>query len=196
MHVEWVTEWVTAIQAGDVGRLKDMLEEDPALANATADGKRTMLRTATDWPASSDDVEAIDALLDGGADIEATGAVIDDGTAMADAVVFTCFRAARRLVERGAQTNLWQSAALGLRNRVERFFAATPGPSADEVTNAFWHACRSGQRAMAEWLLARGADLNWVGHDGMTPLDAARRNGAVEVVEWLEGRGAGSGMSG
>jgi uncharacterized protein len=33
--------------------------------------------------------------------------------------------------------------------------------------------------------------LNWVGYDGMTPLDAAVRSGAApEFVEWLREVGA------
>ena len=53
--------------------------------------------TPLHWAASSDDVAAIDALLDGGADIEAPGAVIGGGTPLADAVAFGQWRAARRL---------------------------------------------------------------------------------------------------
>jgi uncharacterized protein len=63
--------------------------------------------------------------------------------------------------------------------------AAVESPTADDVTNAFWCACHGGQRATAEYLLERGADLNWVGHDGHSPLDAAERSGATEVVQWL-----------
>ena len=43
---------------------------------------------------------------------------------------------------------------------------------------------------MAEYLLGRGADLNWIGHDGLTPMEAAKRSGAEEVVAWLRGLGA------
>jgi uncharacterized protein len=60
------------------------------------------------------------------------------------------------------------------------------------VTTAFWCACHGGQRATAELLHARGADRDWVGYDGLTPLDAARRSGAEDVVEWLLQRGARS----
>ena len=74
-------------------------------------------------PASSDDVEALDALLDAGADIEAPGAVIAGGTPLDDAVAFGQWKAARRLVERGAQTAVWHAAALGLLDRMENYFA-------------------------------------------------------------------------
>jgi len=39
----------------------------------------------------------------------------------------------------------------------------------------------------------KGASFpNWVGHDQLTPLDAARRSNADDVVAWLLGRGARS----
>jgi ankyrin repeat protein len=133
--------------------------------------------------ASCDDVDLIDALLDRGADMEAPGSVIDGGSALADAVAFGQWKAARRLIERGAKANLWQAAALGLMDRVEQS-AATASPQ--EVTAAFWCACHGGQRATAEYLLGRGADANWIGYDGLTPIDAARRSGATELVAWLQ----------
>ena len=34
-------------------------------------------------------------------------------------------------------------------------------PPAEDVSQAFWHACTAGQRRAAEYLLSRGADLNW-----------------------------------
>ena len=157
--------------------------------------------------ASSDDVEALDALLEGGADIEAPGAVIAGGTPLDDAVGFGQWRAARRLVEHGAQTAVWHGAALGLMDRVEHYFASglpqaphpwgrSGGVPSEVVTIAFWCACHGGQQPAAAYLLGRGADLNWVSPwDGLTPLDAARRSGADDVVEWLEALGAKSARS-
>jgi uncharacterized protein len=93
---------------------------------------------------------------------------------------------------------------VGLMDRVEAHFAGpvTPplypwgngrGASLDEVTIAFWCACHAGQRPAAEYLLGRGAKLNWVSEwDHLTPLDAAERAGATELVQWLRGRGAKS----
>ncbi|HEY0141495.1 MAG TPA: ankyrin repeat domain-containing protein [Thermoanaerobaculia bacterium] len=152
-------------------------------------GHDEMAETALHWAASSDDVEAIDALLDGGANIEAPGAIFTGGTAMSDAVVFAQWNAARRLLERGARTTLWQAAALGLTDRLAGYFAEAASPSSHDVTNALWHACRGGQPEAADYLLARGADLNWIGHDHKTPLDAAEESGAEQLVEWLRARG-------
>ena len=166
-----------------------------AEVNARFTGWHT--ETPLHWAASSDDVEALDAPLDRGGDIEAPGSVIGGGTPLADAVAFGQWQAAQRLVERGAQTTLWQAAGLGLMSRIREFFAGDEPPTAEEITNAFWVACHGGQREAAEYLLSRGADLNWVGYDGLTPVDAANRSGAIlkraaELVEWLRGRGAKS----
>ena len=144
--------------------------------------------TALHWAASSDDVDVLDALVAAGADVDAPGSVIDGSGPLADAVAFGQWRAARRLVEHGARANLWQAAGLGLTERLEALLAA--GPSPDEITNAFWCACHGGQREAAERLLEAGADLDWVGHDGLTPLGAAERSEAAELAAWLRSRGA------
>lgn len=146
--------------------------------------------TALHWAASSDDVAVLDALLDGGADIEAPGAVFTGGTPMSDAVVFGQWRAARRLLERGATTTLWQAAALGLVERVRDLCSIDPPPVREEITNSFWHACRGGHQAAAEYLLARGADVNWVGHDGKTACDVAQECGDANLMQWLRAHGA------
>jgi ankyrin repeat protein len=159
-----------------------------AEVNAPFIGRHT--ETPLHWAASSDDVAALDALLDHGAGIEAPGSAIGGGAPLADAVAFGQWQAARRLVERGARTTLWQAAALGLMPRVEEHFLGDPRPAPDDVTNAFWCACHGGQREAAGYLLGRGAGRNWIGYDGMTPIDAAGRSGAGELVEWLRSQGA------
>jgi len=148
--------------------------------------------TPLHWAASSDDVEVLDALVDAGADIEAPGAVLGDGTPLADAVGFGQWQAARRLLDRGARTTLWQAAALGLLDRVEEQCAGANPPTPAKVTDAFWQACHGGQRQTAEYLLSRGADRNWVGWNDQTPLDIAQAQGADEVIQWLRSQGARS----
>jgi uncharacterized protein len=167
-----------------------MLVEAGADVNARFNGRH--IETPLHWAASSDDIEVLDALLDRGADIEAPGAVIGGGTPLADAVAFGQWRAARRLIERGARPNLWQAAALGLMDMVRQCLDAPTAPSDTEVTTAFWCACHGGQRESAAYLLERGADLNWIGFDQLTPLDAARRSGFEDVGRWLEARDAKS----
>ncbi len=143
--------------------------------------------TALHWAASSDDIEAIDALLDGGADINAPGAVIAGGTPMADATAFGQWAAARRLLERGARTTLWEAATLGLLPHVQRTLEQE-APTSDDVTGAFWGACHGGQAATAAVLLTAGADINWIGWDDLTPLDAAHRTDAPRTLHHLAPR--------
>ena len=204
-------EAADAIRSGDVAALNVFLSRNPGAVRARIDDQRTLLHVATDWPghfpnvrqtiatlthrgadlnapfhgqhsetplhwaASSDDLEALDALLDLGADMESPGSVIGGGAPLSDAVAFGCWRAARRLIERGAHSTIWQS---------------DTKPSRQDVTNAFWNACHGGQLESARYLLAQGAELNWVGHNQLTPLDAAVRNGNGEVIAWLRAEGA------
>jgi uncharacterized protein len=165
-----------------------MLIEAGADVDAGYEGPHA--QTPLHWAASSDDVAVLDALLDAGADIEAPGAFNGVGGPLDNAVGFGQWAAARRLVERGARTSLWHAAALGLTDRIEQRFAEGTPPTHDEVTEAFWQACHGGQRAAAEYLLARGADLNWIGYDGLTPLETAQRSGADELAEWVRARGS------
>lgn len=167
-----------------------LLVERGADINARFSGAHT--ETPLHWAASCDDVEALDALLDAGAEIEATGAVIAGGTPLTNAVAFAQWNAAHRLVERGARTTLGDAAALGLLDRVEEYFGGEQ-PAEREINHAFWLACHGGQHGTAEYLLDRGADPNWLPDwERLTPLDAARRNGFAGLVTWLRERGGRS----
>jgi ankyrin repeat protein len=111
------------------------------------------------WAASSDDVDVAAALIDGGADIDVPGGSI--GTPLANAVGYGCWHVARLLVARGARIgSLWEAAPLGDRATVDEFLAADPRPASSEIDAAFWQACHGGQRRMAEYLLAQGADIS------------------------------------
>lgn len=120
LHV--ATDWPGHFPNGP--QMIEVLVEAGADVNGRFAGSHT--ETPLHWAASSDDVAALDALLDAGADIEATGAVIGGGTAISDACAFAQWNAARRLIERGAGTLLWEAAALGLMDRVRAHFAAAP----------------------------------------------------------------------
>jgi ankyrin repeat protein len=149
--------------------------------------------TPLHWAASSDDVEVARALIDGGADIEAGGASIAGGAPLDDAVGYGCWQVARLLVDRGARVDrLWHAAALGMIPRAEELLAGA-NPTQQELTDAFWQACHGGQRRMAEYLLARGADLNGTPSWGdLTPLDVAESvdTGREALVRWLRELGA------
>jgi len=157
--------------------------------NARFTGPHT--ETPLHWAASSDDVAVLDALLDEGADIDAPGAVIGGGTPLDDARAFAQWHTAHRLVERGARTTMQDAATLGLADRLESFFAGAESPGPEEINRAFWGACHGGRQQCAKFLLDRGADRDWIPDwENSTPLDAATRSGAVDLVAWLRSRGA------
>lgn len=168
-----------------------MLIEAGADPNADTGGKRP--ETPLHWAASNDDLDVAVALIDGGADIQTPGGSI--GTPLDNAIGYACWHVARLLVARGAKVDkLWHAAALGMLDRIEQLLTDQPDGTS-EVSQAFWHACAGGQRRAAEYLLARGADLNWVpGYAEGTPLDAADSLGTRQenVLTWLREQGASS----
>lgn len=148
--------------------------------------------TPLHYAASSDDVDVAEALIDGGADLEVPDGSI--GTPLDNAVGYGCWHVARLLESRGARVDkAWHAAALGMLDRLDAIVAG--GLPAEAVSQAFWHACAAGQRRAAEYLLARGADLNWEPDYAQgTPLDSATGLSTRQenVITWLRARGARS----
>jgi hypothetical protein len=151
--------------------------------------------TPLHYAASSDDVDVAEALIEGGADIEVPDGSI--GTPLDNAVGYGCWHVARLLVACGARVDkAWHAAALGMLGRLEDLLDGDP--PATQVSQAFWHACTAGQRRAAEYLLSRGADLNWEpDYAHGTPLDAASGLSTRQenVVSWLRELGARSASS-
>src|SRR5215831_4325070 len=149
--------------------------------------------TPLHWAASSDDVDVAEVLIDAGADIEAPNGSI--GTPLDNAVGYGCWHVARLLVARGARVDKpWHAGALGMLGRLDAILGSDP--PAQDVSQAFWHACTGGQRRAAEYLLSRGADLGWEPDYAQgTPLDAASGLGTRQenVISWLRELGAPSG---
>jgi uncharacterized protein len=148
--------------------------------------------TPLHYAASSDDADVAEALIDGGADLETPDGSI--GTPLDNAIGYGCWHVARLLAARGARVDkAWHAAALGMLGRLETLLAGNPPP--EEVSQAFWHACTAGQRRAAEYLLSRGADLNWEPDYAQgTPLDTASGLSTRQenVITWLRGLGARS----
>jgi len=166
------------------------------LIKAGADPNAATGETALHWAASRDDVEVAEALVLGGADIEVRGGSIAGGTALENAIGYGCWRVANLLVHHGAKVEkLWHAAAMGMTSVLEKRFEETPTPSTEEVNHAFWQACHGGYRRAAEFLLTRGADLNWIpDYARETPLETASRagmdTGREALVNWLRAKGA------
>ncbi|MCC6929346.1 MAG: ankyrin repeat domain-containing protein [Gemmatimonadaceae bacterium] len=188
LHV--VADWPGHLARG--GALVELLAAAGADVNAAVTHPTDTMAAETPlhWAASSGDVAVLEALLDAGADLEAPGAILTGGTAMSDAVVFAQRRSARALLARGARTTLWQAAYLALLDRVRAACEGNDPPSARDCTNALWHACRGGAREVVEYLVTRGADVNWLGHDHKTPLDAAYDADDPALIDWLRAHGA------
>jgi ankyrin repeat protein len=189
LHV--VTDWPGYFPNGP--QIVRMLIEAGADPNARNPGKQ-YAETPLHWAASSDDVDVASALIDGGADLEATEGSI--GTPLGNAVGYACWQVARLLVARGARVDsLWHAAALGMMPRIDELLGEWPVPEPEDLSQAFWHACAGGQRRAAEYLRSRGADLNWVpDYATGTPLDAASGlgTGHENVIAWLRAQGAQS----
>ena len=155
--------------------------------------------TPLHWAASSDDLAAIDALVAAGADLEADGGVLTGGPPLDDAIVFSQYAAAHRLVAHGARVTFWHAAPLGDVAVVRAALASRPadgidadGIDAEEITNAAWHAARAGRLSTTELLVDAGADLTAVLWEDRTILDAGVVGGDDAVVRFLRDRGARS----
>ncbi len=184
LHI--LTDWPANFPNG--AKTAEILIQGGADVNASFNGKHQ--ETPLHWAASSDDVAVLDVLVAAGADIEAKGAVIAGGTPMADATAFAQWKAAFRLLEYGAKTNLFEASTLGLMERIQPYFDGAP-PEQLEINAALWGACHGGRQAAAEFILSQGAQINWVPRwEELTPLDVAIRNRNGGLVEWLKARGA------
>ncbi|USX54589.1 ankyrin repeat domain-containing protein [Lentzea sp. HUAS12] len=153
LHV--LTDWPARCPNGP--QTVEVLVAAGADVNARFEGSHR--ETPLHWAASADDVEVLDALLDAGADINADGAVIGGGTPLADARAFAQWRAAHRLVERGAAVALVDAATLGLSDRLDPLLATA---TRDDLDLALWGARQGGQHECAARLEALGADPDWV----------------------------------
>ena len=113
LHV--VTDWPGFFPKGPT--VVEMLIRAGANPNARTEGPEPQTEpdgeTPLQWAASNDDVEVAEALILGGADIEARGGSIAGGTALENAIGYGCWRVARLLLQHGAKVEkLWHAAAL------------------------------------------------------------------------------------
>ena len=191
-----VTDWPGYFPNGpEIVRLLIDAGADPSALTSGRDSPGPGDETPLHYAASSDDVDVAEALIEGGANIETPDGSI--GTPLDNAVGYGCWHVARLLVARGARVDkAWHAAALGMLGRLAALLGSDP--TAEDVSQAFWHTCTGGQRRAAEYLLSRGADLNWEpDYAHGTPLDAASGLGTRQenVISWLRELGARSSSS-
>jgi RNA polymerase sigma-70 factor (ECF subfamily) len=203
-----VTEIITASQAGAAAAVARLLAESSALASAKGEYDKTPLH----WAAEKNHREIAELLLDAGADLELKTSW--GATALEWAATLGSKDVGRLLLARGARgLNLYTAAGLGLLDEVKAYFATGRPPASagrgprhgeeaanippdsavmtgDAVSDAFYIACRNGELAVAQFLLANGADLDTKGYFGATGLHWAAHNGHAGTVRWLIERGA------
>ena len=149
--------------------------------------------------------EAINALLDNGANIYATGSVLGNGTPVVNAVIFRDVSSARLLIDRGAKFDLGLAAGAGWLDLVKTFFNEQGQfhnphgdmPHRDSTTNpetelhmAICVAGINGQRDCMAFLLEQGAPINAVSVVGTTPLDELLNSKFLDTAKWLKEQGA------
>ena len=137
-------------------------------------------RAATTWMFAN-------ALIDGGADLRMPGGSI--GTPLDNAISYALLecRTPTRVTPRGQGRQALARSCARIVDPLERA-RLRRSLRAKRLSKAFWHACGGGQRRAAEYLLLRGADLNWVPDyaDG-TPLPdrGERTRGLVRKMSSL-----------
>lgn len=185
--------WQQAVRDINIERMKELLDDDPALVdegivharrngttykksplrmvNRSIDAARLLVTAGADPNDGADSVLAIHGaslevaafLLDSGADVNRIG--YEQGTALMFEVGQRNPDTARLLVERGAYVN------------VQR---------AMDGNSAMHFAVLKGYPEMVDILLAGGANPALNNNDGHTPIDIARTNDVTEIINKLE----------
>lgn len=200
-----------AAQHGDVRRVEELLEVDPALINAKGNYDKTPLH----WAAEKNNRRLAEVLVAAGADI--SGETTWGSTPLQWAANMGSREVADLLLEHGArpQLNMWAAAGLGMLDVVQSFWQSPttlkpnagqqrtrrtpdggwgkmppPHDYAELVSEAFYIAARNGHIDVAKFLLSKGADINCKGFFGAPGLHWAAINGHKHMVEFLIDRGA------
>jgi ankyrin repeat protein len=184
-----VAELFDAIRAGELSRVKSLLDSEPALASA----KNEKGVSAVLFSIYSGRKEIRDLLLAQGAKLELQDAaaagrldrvkeIVEENLMRANsfsndgfpvvalASVFGYFEVARYLAEKGADINA----------------AATNGTGYNALTGAV----ASGHLELVKWLLESSANANYKYGHGYTPLLTAAANGRLDIIKLLLTHGA------
>jgi ankyrin repeat protein len=202
-------EWWQAISDGDAARLTALSAKNRKLVDVpNPESGATALHLA----AQANDVPLVEFLVSIGATFEAKfgGSA---HTALSWALTVHSFDAANRLVELGAEPDLFCAAGLGNLDAVRRFWVGgklrsapsrtgssrysesgeslkrPPESDEDQVSDALYLAARNGHANVGQFLLEKGADPNWRGYLGGTPLHWAEYAGWEELAAALRSFG-------
>ncbi len=183
-----------AAREGDVAEVRRLLEQEPKLVNLEETAKSGGV-TPLHHAAENGHQAVVELLLASGADIEARGSY---GTALELAILNSHRDVAELLLKKGARLNIFTASGLGKTNEIERLLRAdkTLIKAVDlDERNALHWAAYTGQKAVTELLLARGAKVDQQATNSCwgltgTPLHYAARKGRKEVAELLVTHGA------
>jgi len=206
----------TACHTGDIERVRDLLRQDPSLANQTGyhEGYYLGAGSPLSNAAAAGRLDIVQLLLEHGADPNlAEEQYAPKGRALYSAVYHGHYDIAKLLLERGAFPNppvessgdaLWISRQWRPDKRMEELLLSYGAKPAPEHTDAAgppgpnWlgitplhEAARKGDVAAARQLIKDGADLTARDeHLGSTPLGWAAKFGRVKMVKFLLKKGA------
>jgi ankyrin repeat protein len=211
-----VIDLPTACHTGDIERVRELLRQDPSLANRNGEYEGYYLGAGAPLSnaAAVGRLDIVQLLLDHGADPNLPEEQIaPKGKALYSAVSNGHYEIAKLLLEHGAFPNppvessgdaLWWSQERRPDKRMEQLLLSY-GAKPAEQTGEGWpkdahnwlrisplhDAARKGDVPEAKKLLEAGADLTARDeHLGSTPLAWAARFGQIEMVKFLLGHGA------
>jgi ankyrin repeat protein len=197
------------IEERDLGGLRELLRANSRLVSVHFEDGSTPLHVAV----QSNNPDVIELLVQNGAALESKYGR-SAHSPLSWAITIEAFAAARKLIALGNQPDLFCAAGLGLLEQVKSFWNGDrlgeapsrtgssrttpegkplprpPRRKEDQVSDALGIACRNGQLEVARWLLEHGADPDWRGYIGATPLAWAEFSGHTELCDLLRARGA------
>lgn len=145
---------------GKVGRIQELLRDNPALVSTHAPDGFTPVALAAFFGRA----EAAKTLIAAGADVNAAATNAFKVQALHAAVAGRNMEIIRAVLAAGADANAPQQAGF----------------------RPIHEAASSGNRELAELLIAHGADPSLVNDAGQSSIDLAREKGHAELAQWLQ----------
>lgn len=180
-------ELIQAVDQGDAQRVRQLLAEEPGLADTRKDGSSLLMMARY----QNDDAMA-DALRSTGRPLDVFEAATFGDTDRLRELLATDPDLATAWSPDGF-TALHFSAFFGGEDGARVLLDAGANPdvySRNDFHVAPIHSAAAGQEAVARLLVARGADINVAQRHGWTPLHEAVQNGHAELVDALLAAGA------